>query len=79
MIAEDVVLLFVEEKKCEHVVNNDVEWVVDSEASHHVILTKGLFTTYKAEDFDTMKMCNSNYSKIVENSDVCIKTNVGSM
>ena len=31
-IDEDVVVLFIEEQKCEHVANNDVEWVVDSAA-----------------------------------------------
>ena len=77
MIAEDVVVLFIEEQKCEHVANNDVEWVVDSAASHHVIPTKGLFTMYKAKNFGAMKMGNSNYLKIVEIGDVCIETSVG--
>ena len=71
-------LLSIEEQKCEHVANNDVEWVVDSTAFHHVFLTKWLFTTYKAGDFGTMKMSNSSYSKIVKIGDVCIETNVGS-
>ena len=48
VIDGDVVVLSVEEQKCEHVANNYVEWVVDSAASHHVIPKKGLFTTYKA-------------------------------
>ena len=63
---------------CEHVAINDVEWVVDSASSHHVISIKELFTTYKARDFGTMKMGNSSYSKIVGIGDLCIKTNVGS-
>ena len=71
-------MLSLEEQKCEHVAKNDVEWIVDSTASHHVIFTKGLFTTYKARDFGTMKMGNSSYSKIVGIGDLCIKTNVGS-
>ena len=70
-------MLSLEEQKCEHVAKNDVEWVVDSTASHHVIPTKRLFTTYKGGDFGVVKMSNSNYSKIVGISDVCIKTNVG--
>ena len=78
VIAEDVVLLSIEEQKCEHVANNDVEWVVDSAASHHVIPTKKLFTTYKVEKFGTVKLGNFSYSKIVEIGDVCIKTNIGS-
>ena len=61
VIDADVVVLFIEEQKCEHVVNNDVEWVVDSTAPHHIIPTKGLFTTYKAGDFGTVKMGKSSY------------------
>ena len=78
VIAEDVVVLSIEEQKCEHVAHNDVEWVVDSASSHRVIPTKELFTTYKVGDYGTMKMGNSSFSKIVVIGDVCIKTNVGS-
>ena len=73
MIDEDVVVLSVEEQKCEHVANNDVEWVVDFSAPHHIIPTKGLFTTYKVGNFGTVKMGNSSYSKIVGIGDVCIE------
>ena len=79
MFHENVLILSLEEQKCEHVAKNDVEWVVDSAASHHVIPTKGLFTTYKTSDFGVVKMSNSIYSKIVRIDDVCIKTNVGCM
>uniref|UniRef100_A0A2N9H4J8 Retrovirus-related Pol polyprotein from transposon TNT 1-94-like beta-barrel domain-containing protein n=1 Tax=Fagus sylvatica TaxID=28930 RepID=A0A2N9H4J8_FAGSY len=51
--------------------------VVDSVATHHVVRTKELFTTYKVGDFGTVKMGNTSYSKIVGIGDVCIKTNVG--
>ena len=78
VIAEDVVLLSIEEQKCEHVANNDVEWVVDSVASHYVIPIKELFITYRVGDFGTVKVGNSSYSIIVKIGDVCIKTNVGS-
>ena len=74
---EDVLMLSLEEQKFQHVAKNDVEWVVDSTASHHVIPTKSLFTTYKAGDFGVVKMGNSSYLKIVGIGDVCIKTNVG--
>ena len=77
MIDKDVVVLSIEEQKCEHVANNDIEWAIDSTVSHHVIPMKGLFTTYKVGDFGIVKMGNFNYSKIVRISDVCIETNVG--
>ena len=63
---EDVVMLSLEKQKCEHVAKNDVEWIVDLAASHHVIPTKRLFTTYKVVDFGVVKMSNSNYSKLWE-------------
>ena len=78
MIAKDILVLSVEEEKYELVANNDVEWVVDLTASHHVIPTKGFFTTYKAWAFGIVKMGNCSYLKIVGIGDVCIKTNVGS-
>ena len=78
VIDEDVVVLSIEEQKCEHVANNDVEWVVDSATPHHIIPTKGVFTTYKVGDFGTVKMDNSSYLKIVEIGDLCMETNVGS-
>ena len=78
MIAEDVLVLSIEEQKCEYVVKNDVEWVVDSAVSHHFIPRKGLFTTYKARNFGTVKMGNSSYSKIVGIGNACIETNFGS-
>jgi hypothetical protein len=70
-------VLSVQKQKNEHVDNNDDEWVVDSATAHHVVHTKELFTTYKARDFGTVNMGNTNYSKIVGIGDVCIKTNVG--
>ena len=78
VIDEDVVVLSIKEQQYKHVANNNVEWVIDSAALHHIIPTKGLFTTYKVGDFGTVKMGNSSYSKIVRISDVCIETNVGS-
>ena len=41
MIAEDVVVLSIEEQKCEHVANNDIEWVVDSAAPTILSLQRG--------------------------------------
>ena len=67
---KDVVILSLQEQKYEHVAKNNIEWVVDLAASHHVIPTKELFTTYKVDYFGVVKMGNSNYSRIVGISDV---------
>ena len=61
MIVEDVVVLSVKERKCEHITNNDVDCAIDLATSHHVIPKKGLFIMYKVGDFGTMKMGNSSY------------------
>ena len=76
MTNEEVVVLSVQEQKCEYFDYNDDEWVVASVTTHHV-RTKELFTTYKARDFGTVKMSNTSYSKIMRIGDMCIKTNVG--
>ena len=39
MIDKDVVVLSIEEQKCEHVANNDVEWVANSTAPPPTILS----------------------------------------
>ena len=81
VIVEDVVVLSIEKQKCEHVTNNDDERIVNSTSSHHVMPMKGLFITYKARDFGTVKMGNSSYSKIMGIVDLCTETkltNVGS-
>ena len=78
MIDKDVVVLSIEEQKCDHIANNDVECIVDSATPYHIIPMKGLFTTYKVGDVGTVKMGNSSYLKIVGIGDVCIETNVGS-
>ena len=66
VIADGAMVLSIEEQKCEHIVNNDVEWVVDSATPHHIISMKGLFTMYKVGGFGIVKMSDSSYSKIVE-------------
>ena len=66
MTTKDVVVLSFEEQKCEHVANNDVEWVVDSTTSHYVIPMKGLFMTYKAGGFSMVKMGNLVTQKLWE-------------
>ena len=66
MFHENVLRLSLEEQKCEHVAKNDVEWVVDSAASHHVIPTKRLFTTYKASDFGVVRWVTPVIQKLWE-------------
>ena len=58
VIAKDIMVLSIEEQKCEHVVNNNIVWV-GLATSHHVIPTKWLFTVCKARDFGSVKMGNS--------------------
>ena len=47
VIDEDVVVLSIEEQKCEHVANNDIEWVVDSAAPTILSLQRGCLPRIK--------------------------------
>lgn len=49
--------------------------MVDIVASYHATSYSELFTIYKVEDFDTVKMENANISKIIGVGDMQIKTN----
>ena len=75
-VSEDVVVLSFEDEECLHVVDNDVEWVIDKAASYHTTPRREFFTSYKAGDFGTVKMGNTNYSKIVGIGGVCIRTSL---
>ena len=49
VIDEDVVVLSIEEQKCEYVANNDVEWVVDFAAPTILSLRRGCLLRAKQE------------------------------
>ena len=71
----EVVIFSVKKKKCEHIANN-VEWVVESTTSDHVIPSKELFATYKIKDFDTVKIVHHfPINQKVKIGDMYIKTN----
>lgn len=67
-----------EDETCLHVSREDTEWVVDTAASYHVTPHRYYFTTYKAGDFGTVKMGNSNSFGISGIGDIQIKTCTGS-
>ena len=69
-------LLFNQEYCC-HVAEQDVEWVVDSAASYHCVPKGEYFSTYKARDYDMVKMGNKSVSEIVGIDDICIQTSMG--
>ena len=73
---EDVAVLFFG-NECLPVIDNEVEWIIDTTASYHVTPNKEFFTSYMPGDFGTVKMGNTSYSKIVGIGDVCIQTDVG--
>ncbi|XP_047268802.1 uncharacterized protein LOC107871373 isoform X1 [Capsicum annuum] len=60
-----------------HLAGIESEWVVDTAASYHATPVRNFFCKYVTGDFDTVKMGNSSYSKIVGIGDISIKTNVG--
>lgn len=65
-----------ENEACLSVIDNQVEWDVDTVASYHATFCREMFMTYKAGDFATVKMGNRSHSMIVGIDDVFIQTNV---
>ena len=49
-------VLSFEGEECNHVANDDAEWVIDLKTSYHATLIKEFFTSYKSGNFGTMKM-----------------------
>ena len=69
--------LLCNQEDCCHVAKQDVEWVVDSEASYHCVSKREYFSTYIAGDFGTVKMGNKSVSQITGIDDICIQTSKG--
>ena len=68
--------LLCNQEDCCHVAEQDVELVVDSAASYHCVPKGEYFSTYKAGDYDTVKMGNKSVSEIVGIDDICIQTSM---
>ena len=62
---------------CCHVVDQDVEWVVDSVVSYHCDPIREYFSTYKAGDFGVVNMGNKSVFEIERIGDICIQTSMG--
>ena len=69
--------LLCNQEDCFHVVEQDVEWVLDSATSYHCIPKKEYFSPYKVEDFGTVKMGNKSISQIAGIGDIYIQTSMG--
>ena len=75
--SDDEVTLLYNQEDCCHVADEDVEWVVDSTASYHIVPKRKYFSTYKLGDFGFVKMENKSVTQIVEIGDICIQTSMG--
>ena len=69
--------LLYNQEYCCHVAEQDVECVVDSEASYHCIPKREYFSTYKVGDFGMVKMGNKSISHIAGIGDICTQTSMG--
>ena len=50
---------------------------MDSTASYHCVTKREFFSTYKARDYDTVKMGNKSVSHITRIGDIYIQTSMG--
>ena len=62
---------------CINLVSQESDWVFNSGASFHVTLHGNFFSTYCSSDFGSVKLGNSDASKIVGIGDICLETNQG--
>ena len=74
---DNEVTLLCNQEDCCYVAEQDVEWVVDSTASYHYVPKMEYFSTYKAEDYGTVKMGKKSVSQIARIGDICIQTSMG--
>jgi len=63
--------------ECNHIINFDAEWVVNSATSYNCVPKKEYFSSYRAEIFGRVKMGNNSVANIVGLGDICIQTNLG--
>ena len=61
---------------CDHIIDFDAKWVVDSVASYHCVLKREYFSTYRTENFGRVKTGSDNVVDIVGISNIYIQANV---
>ena len=60
-----------------NLIAQEMDWVIDYEASFHVTLWADFFTSYSQGEFGNVRMGNEDVSKIVGMGDICLETNIG--
>ena len=65
------------EDACLYTSSNNIDWILDSGASHHVTPSKDNFVTYNPGDYGRVHLGNNHFCKIVGVGDVQIRTKDG--
>ena len=74
--SDNQVTILCNQEDCCHVVEQDVEWVVDLAASYHCVPKREYFSTYKVGDYGMVKMGNKSVSQITGIGDIYIQTSM---
>ena len=61
-----------EEEQHLHIEDKDSQQAVDTVSLYHAVTKKGLWTSYKSEDFGTLQIGNISHAKTVRIGDACI-------
>jgi Zinc knuckle len=77
IIASDVEVLITCDEGFVNLIYYDSIWVVDSTVSLHITSRHDLFTSYKEDDYDVVRIGNNEVRKISGIWDVCVKISLG--
>jgi len=69
---DDVVILVCATGECNHIIDSDAGWVVNSKTLYHYIPKREYFNTYKDGNFGSINMGNNSVVDIVGVCDICI-------
>ncbi|KAE8697223.1 hypothetical protein F3Y22_tig00110627pilonHSYRG00093 [Hibiscus syriacus] len=77
VVSKENMLYLVDEGNILNIAYDDSSWIVDSGASFHVTPHRSFFSSYRSDDFGTVKMGNQYRSKIVGIGDIILTTSTG--
>ena len=76
-VVTDGELMIIRDDASVNLIGQEMDWVIDSEASFHVTSRANFLTSYSQGEFGNVRIGNDDVSKIVGMGDICLETNIG--
>ena len=64
-VIKELIIFSAEDQSSTSVMRQNSDWFIDSGATHHVTLRRGVFVTYHNGDFRAVKMRNKDISAVI--------------